>query len=437
MRRRDFLALPLGALASAAGGRAQAPPADITLRIAEVTWDLGPKRRIRTFAYNGQIPGPLLRVRAGRPLTVDVVNDTPGQDIVHWHGLHIPSDVDGAVEQGTPPVAPRSRRRYTFTPEPSGTRWYHSHGMAHRDLKKSTYSGQAGIMVVEGQGTTGDYDQEALVFLKEFEPYFRRNGPLDVEFRAFTINGRMAGAGEPIRVTAGERVLLRIVNASATLHHRVALPAHRFLVVALDGNPVPRPSLVPVVEVSPGERVDAIVEMSVPGVWWLGETRDAQRNAGMAIAVEYAGRPGPPRWIPAPPDAWDYGAFASRSAPPAPDETRTLVFRPKDDGHHWLINGKGYPDTDPIVVREGLRYRWILDNQSADDHPVHLHRHTFEVVRVADRRMSGIFKDVVVVPAWKQVEVDVPAAHPGLSLFHCHQQFHMDMGFMAMMRYEP
>lgn len=77
----------------------------------------------------------------------------------------------------------------------------------------------------------------------------------------------------------------------------------------------------------------------------------------------------------------------------------------------------------------------MLDNQSANDHPMHLHRHSFEVVKMAGRPMSGIRKDVVVVPAWKQVEVDVPAVHPGLSLFHCHQQFHMDMGFMTMMRY--
>ena len=156
----------------------------------------------------------------------------------------------------------------------------------------------------------------------------------------------------------------------------------------------------------------------------------------MAIAVEYAGHAGAPRWSPPPPFAWDYGAFGGAATAAPPDETLTMVFRAKADGHSWTINGKGYPDTDPIVVREGRRYRWILDNQSADDHPVHLHRHTFEVVRVGDRRMSGILKDVVVVPAWKQVEVDVPAVHPGLSLFHCHQQFHMDMGFMTMMRYQ-
>jgi FtsP/CotA-like multicopper oxidase with cupredoxin domain len=366
---------------------------------------------------------------------VDVHNDARELDIVHWHGLHIPSDVDGAIEQGTPPVLPRSLRRYAFTPDPAGTRWYHSHGMAHRNLSKSTYSGQFGLCIVGDDNHPGQYDVEVPILLKEFDPYFRREGPLDVEFRTFTINGRIAGAAEPIRVKASQRVLLRILNASATLHHRLALPRHQFLVTALDGNPVPRPSRVPIIDVSPGERVDAIVEMNAPGVWWLGELRNAQRDAGMAIAVEYADQPGPPRWEPQRPFAWSYGLFGGTEEPREPDERLTLVFRAKPDGHHWTINGKSYPETDPILVRQGRRYRWILDNQSANDHPVHLHRHSFEVVRVGDERMSGVWKDVVVVPAWKQAEVDVPAIHPGLSLFHCHQQFHMDMGFMAMMRY--
>jgi len=437
MKRRDFLAMPAGVICAAAIGRAwQEPAPDLTLRIAEIAWEIAPRRTIRTLAYNGSVPGPLLRVRAGKPFIVDVWNDHTREDVVHWHGLHIPSDVDGAIEQGTPAVAPRSHRRYTFTPEPAGTRWYHSHGMAHRDLKKATYTGQAGVLIVEGPGDPGAYDREEVIVLKEFEPYFRRDGPLDVEFRTFTINGKMAGAAEPIRVKAGERVLFRMVNASATLHHRLALPGHAFHVIALDGNRVPAPRSVPVVEIAPGERVDAIVEMASAGVWWLGEIRNAEREAGMAIAVEYAGQSGGPRWTPPPPFAWDYGLFGSPATNRPADETRSFVFKAKPDGHTWTINGKSYPDSDPIVVREGRRYRWIFDNQSANDHPVHLHRHTFEVVRVGDRRMSGILKDVLNVPAWKQSEVEVTANHPGLSLFHCHQQFHMDMGFMAMMRYD-
>lgn len=437
MHRREFLALPAGLISAAALARAQQDtPADLTLRISEIEWEIAPRRTIKTLAYNGAIPGPLVRARAGRPFTVDVRNDYTRDDIVHWHGLHIPSDVDGAIEEGTPPVPPRSQRRYTFTPEPIGTRWYHSHGMAHRDLKKGTYTGQAGVMIVEGPGDRGAHDREEVIVLKEYEPFFRRNGPLDVEFRAFTINGKMAGAGEPIRVRVGERVLFRIVNASATLHHRLALPAHEFRVVALDGNAVPVPRSVPVLDIAPGERVDAIVEMAHAGVWWLGEVRQWQREGGMAIAIEFAGQSGPPRWIAPRPFTWDYGIFSATATDPAPVETLTMAFKAKPDGHTWMINGKSYPKTDPIVVRAGRRYRWILDNQSADDHPVHLHRHTFEVVRVGDRRMSGLLKDVLNVPAWKQAEVEVPAIHPGLSLFHCHQQFHMDMGFMAMLRYD-
>ena len=101
---------------------------------------------------------------------------------------------------------------------------------------------------------------------------------MDVEFKLFSINGKMLGAGEPIRVQPSQRVLFRIVNASATLHHRLALPGHLFRVIALDGNPVPAPARVPILDLGPGERVDAIVEMNRPGVWILGEVRTDQRD---------------------------------------------------------------------------------------------------------------------------------------------------------------
>lgn len=456
MDRREFLTLSAGWASTALVGidphpfaRRGAPSptllpqpqraGDITLRIGEVTWELAPKRTIRTLAYNGQVPGPVLRATAGHLLTVDVWNDTKDEELVHWHGMHVPPEVDGAAEEGTPPVPPNGgHRQYQFTPGPVGTRWYHSHGHAGRDLKKKTYTGQFGLFVVDAAGAdAGAYDQEVPLLLHEWEPRFTNDGPLDVEFRSFSINGRMSGAGEPVRVRPSQRVLFRIVNASATLHHRLALPRHQFLVTALDGSAVPNPKPVPVVDVSPGERVDAIVEMNAPGVWILGELRADQRASGMGIVVEYADQAGPARWEPPPPFTWDYGAFGGVDTPADPDGRTTLVFRATDDGHHWTINGKAHPHADPIVVQENKRYRWLFDNQSANDHPVHLHRHTFEVVRVADRRMSGIWKDVVVVPAWKQVEVDVPAAHPGITLFHCHQQFHMDMGFMTMMHYAP
>lgn len=413
-----------------------AAAADVTLRIGRLALELKPGRTVETLAYNGQVPGPVLRARHGRPMTVDIWNDTKDEDIVHWHGFHIPSEVDGAYEEGTPGVPPNGgRRRYSFTPDPAGTRWYHSHNTAGRNLKKSTYTGQFGLFVVETGDDPGSYDLEVPILLHEWEPRFTNQGPMDVTFRYFSINGKMLGGGEPIRVRQHQRVLFRIVNASATLHHKLALPGHLFYVTALDGNAVPNPAPVPVLDLGPGERVDAVVEMTRPGVWILGEVRAAQREAGMGIAIEYADQTGPPRWAPTELDAWSYSRFGRPAILPEPDGRLSMAFRATSDGHHWTINGKSHPRTDPIIVQANKRYRWLLDNQSADAHPMHLHRHRFEIVRFAGQPVAGIWKDVVVVPAWSQVEIDVPTTQPGLSLFHCHQQFHMDMGFMTMMRY--
>jgi FtsP/CotA-like multicopper oxidase with cupredoxin domain len=441
MIRRRMLSLIGCGISSAALAPSQsthavdAPDADITLRIQEVNLELAPRQFVRTVAYNGRVPGPLLRVTEGKPITVDVWNETDDDEMVHWHGLHIPSDVDGSHEEGTPHVPRHGHRRYVFTPRPAGTRWYHSHVASGRNLHTGTYTGQFGMLVVEPAGDPGRYDLDIPVLLHEWDPHFTKEGPLDVEYKLFSVNGRMLGAGEPIYVRSSQRILLRILNGSATELHRLALPGHRFHVVALDGNALSRDHTVPVVEVAPGERVDAIVEMNNPGVWIFGEVQDRQRNLGMGIVVEYANQPGPPRWVPPQPVPWDYTNFGGQETAPDPDGRIPLVFRQPKGSHHFTINGKSYPHTAPLVVEANRRYRMIFDNQSADAHPVHLHRHTFEITRFVDRPTSGVFKDVVVVPAWKKVEVDFVANNPGPTLFHCHQQFHMDFGFMTMMQY--
>jgi len=366
---------------------------------------------------------------------VDVINETGDEEIVHWHGLHVPSDVDGSPEEGTPLVPAHGQRRYTFTPTPAGTRWYHTHVGAGNNLHKATYTGQFGMMIVEPHSDPGRYDLEVPVLLHEWDPYWDDKGPRSVGYKWFSVNGKMLGSGEPIRVRAGQHVLFRIVNSSATLAHRMALSGHEFRVVALDGNPVPSPRIVPVLELAPGERIDAVVEMQNPGVWALASTHVERRIAGMGIIIEYANQSGPPRWAPVPNVAWDYTAFGEHRDPRPPDGHLSLIIKEKP-GDRWTINGKSFPRTDPIMVQAGRRYRCLLDNQSADPHPLHLHRHTFELIRIADTRTSGLMKDVVVVPAWKEAEIDVTADHPGPTLFHCHQQFHMDNGFMAMMLYQ-
>jgi FtsP/CotA-like multicopper oxidase with cupredoxin domain len=420
----------------------QAPP-DYTLEIAEIDWELSAKKKIRTTAYNGQIPGSLLRVTEGAPVSIDILNHLDREEIVHWHGQWIPVDVDGAMEEGSPMIGPGERTRITFSPRPAGLHWYHTHAMANHDLKRGLYSGQFGILhVAPASGDPGRYDQEQFIVLHDWEPYYAASddGSMMVSYVCGSVNGRMLGHGEPIRVREGERVLFQILNASATEAHWLALPRHKFQALAMDGAPVATQSSVETLRLGPAERITALVTMDTPGVWVLGEVQKAFRDAGMGVVVEYAGSTGKPQESGTKKVAWDYRVFGdSTPATHKPDVTIPLVFTSRFKGHgaldEWMINGKSWPHADPIIVHEELRHRLVFDNRSMDDHPVHLHRHNFELVSIRGAATSGVHKDVVIVEAGTRVEADLVASNPGNTLFHCHQQDHMDMGFMALFKY--
>jgi len=448
MLRREFLEWMSSACLSFVSSSvlpriAEPSKADATLHISPVELEIAPGKIIKTTGYNGSAPGPFLRFREGQQVTVDVFNDTKDPELVHWHGLFLPSEVDGSAEEGTPLIPPSRSQRYSFVARPSGTRWYHTHVAAGRDLKRATYTGQFGMVYIEPTREPGQYDAEYSLCLHGWQPYLSAaggEGSLEAVYQSFSINDRALGHGEPIRVREGERVLFRILNASATLQHQIALAGHQFTVISLDGNPVAVPRTVGVLSLGPAERVDAIVTMDAPGVWILGELDDAIRSNGLGVVVEYENRSETPQWVgPHAATPWDYTLFGSPGKLPEAAEMIPLVFRRKFAGNnwvdHWTINNKEYPKTDPILVRNNTRYRLRFDNQSDEDHPVHLHRHTFELTQFAGKSTAGVFKDVVVVPRRNAVEVDFLANHPGLTLFHCHQQLHMDFGFMTLLRY--
>ena len=248
-----------------------------------------------------------------------------------------------------------------------------------------------------------------------------------------------------MRVKQGQRVLFHVLNGSATEIRSLALPGHSFQVVALDGNPVPHPARVPVLWLGTAERVSAIVEMNHPGVWILGDLDNDDRRHGMGIVVEYAGSVGKPQWIPPAPFRWDYTRFAKPGATaPAPDETIEMTFakdNAAEDGlNRWTINGAAYPMMEEMAppafhLKQGKRYRLRMRNATDDIHPIHLHRHSFELTNLAGKPAAGILKDVVMLGGYQKHEVDFVADNPGLTLFHCHQQMHMDFGFMALFDY--
>ena len=429
-------------------------PAGHAFTIKPCTIEISPGVNIKTLAYNGQVPGPLLRLRQGVPVTIDVTNATASADIVHWHGLTTDVINDGAMEEGSPMIAPGETLRYHLTPNPAGLRWYHTHVVAGTNLEVGTYSGQFGFLLVEGANDPNHYDQEVFLAVHHWQPSFvpmvetmqaqSANHPTtsgsDVGYQYATINQHRLGAGEPIRVKQGQRVLMRLLNASATENVVLALPGHTFRIVAMDGNPVPNPKEVAVISLAVAERVDAIVEMKSPGVWVLGSTLEKSRQMGLGIVVEYAGKSGPPVWKDPQSTAWDYAQFASPTAAPTPDEAFTLALidlGPLNGSKFdtWAINGASWPDIEPLKVKRGKRYRLVFQNTSGDQHPMHLHRHTFEVVSIGDKNFSGLKKDVVNVMPLDTVAVDFVAGNPGDTLMHCHMQLHMDFGFMQLIKY--
>ena len=488
MNRRDLLKLGPLALAAAASRNASAQmvmlpgaptpesvptpapaagSADITLRIAPVTVELAPDRILSTIGYNGTSPGPVLGMKEGKPVTVNVSNETDTPETVHWHGFLIPADVDGSEEEGTPTVPPHGSRTYKFTPAPSGSRWYHSHAMAMADLHKGTFTGQFGFVYVEPMANPGNYDQELFLAIRDWEPFFTTqmvdmdadedpNAPqperpavlntaangLEVNSTTYSINDKALGAGEPIRVTQGQRVLFHFLNASAIENRRIALGGHRFQVIALDGNPVPNPALVETLSLGAGERVCAMVEMNNPGNWILGAPEDLIRNAGLGVLVGYANQHKQPQWIAPASLKWDYTIFGNKADPaggPSTAQNIDMVFEKVPGGagkfNTFTVNGKPYPHENEFVLHQGQRYRLTFRNRTDDAHPLHMHRHQWELIDINGKPTAGVIKDIVVVPYYGRAMVEFTASQPGLTLFHCHIQAHMDYGFKALFRY--
>jgi FtsP/CotA-like multicopper oxidase with cupredoxin domain len=426
---------------------------DLKIEIAPAVVDVAPGHTITTTAYNGSAPGPLIRLQEGRSVMVEILNHTDLEEYVHWHGFEISAELDGSEEEHSLPVPAHGRLCYQMTPIQAGSRYVHSHAMSMDDLTRGVYSGQFAFVYVEPKINPGRYDQEVFLTTHEWEPYFIEGdddqtgmteehdgetdwGPsfVEVGYGVSSINGKALGHGEPIRTKEGQRVLFHILNASATENIQLYLPGHEFVVVALDGNPVPRPRRVGVLELGAAERVDAFVDMQNPGVWILGSTDDDVRGSGLGILIEYAGKKGVAAHAAPAGPAWDYWLFGEDRESAKPDETIPMVIDrvdPDGNGHeHWTINGRTYSDqNEPRLLRKGSRYRLVFTNRTGDAHPLHLHRNTFELTSIDGKPTAGVRKDVVLIKGFQTVEVDFTPKQEGLTLFHCHQQMHMDQGF--------
>lgn len=245
------------------------------LEAAVIEWRILSDESVEAYAFNHQVPGPRIRVTEGDRVRINVTNNLPEETSVHWHGLILPNDMDGAADVTQDPIAPGDTFTYEFTAAAAGTYFYHSHKEPDRQQGLGLY----GALIIDprdpSRDAAYDYDQEVVIQLQEWlerdgytYPAMMMEGALP---NFFTINGRAYPETQRISMRVGERLRVRFIGTHNNFIHPMHIHGGPFEIVETDGYPVPRAArlIKDTVNVGPGERYDVIWEARRPGKWLL------------------------------------------------------------------------------------------------------------------------------------------------------------------------
>ncbi len=242
------------------------------LETSVISWDILPGQTMQAYAFNRQVPGPRLRVVEGQRVRINVRNNLADPTSVHWHGLVLPNEMDGAAEVTQPPIEPGETFSYEFTAEDPGTFFYHSHYEPDRQQALGLY----GALIIDPKdGPAYQYDHEVVIQLQEWleregltYPAMSMEGGLP---NFFTINGKSYPETQTIRMRVGEKLLVRFIGTHNNFVHPMHIHGGPFRIVETDGYPVPPGArlLKDTVNVGPGERYGVIWTAQRPGKWLL------------------------------------------------------------------------------------------------------------------------------------------------------------------------
>jgi FtsP/CotA-like multicopper oxidase with cupredoxin domain len=414
------------------------------------------------WCYNGMVPGPEIRVRQGQRIRVRVSNALAEDTTVHWHGLRVPNPVDGVPYLTQVPIAPGKDYVYEFAPPDAGTYWYHSHTNTAEQIGRGLYGP---LIVDEAEPIRVDRDvtwvlddwrltvEAAIKDDFHNASDFARAGRLG---STITVNGK---APAPMKVRAGERIRLRLINAANARIFALRFQNHRPQVIALDGQPVkpfvPRGGAV---QLAPAQRVDLVLDMSSdPG------SRDTVLDTffpqapykllDLAYSDEVPLRQSPldasielpPNPVPTPDiseamredvviEGGDLGQLDGASLKGRDTGVSELFLL----GKMWAINGiAGFRTVMPPLFTVPLGRTAVLHfkNLTAWPHPMHMHGHHFTVLEHdGDDSNVGALRDTVQLGPGEQAKAAFVADNPGDWLFHCHINSHAEAGMIAVIR---
>jgi FtsP/CotA-like multicopper oxidase with cupredoxin domain len=431
---------------------------------------------VPTLAYGDTVPGPLIRANIGDELVIAVSNRLDSPTSVHWHGIALRNDMDGA-EPATPNIPGGQDFTYRFSVPNSGTYWAHPHTGLEEDT--GLY-----LPVIVDDPTESNYDAEWIVVLDDWtdgigkspqQLYADLSGPNksampnmpagpavgrgratpttpdpgigtsdllggdagDIMYPYYLINGRIPSAPTSFNAKPGQRIRIRFINTGSDTAFRVALAGHEMTVTHTDGYPVV-PTQVDALLIGMAERYDVIVT-AADGVFPLIAIAEGKGSFARALLVTGAGSPPDLQFQPAELTK-RVGVIQMFTAttpvslgPPEPNLNLPVVLGGNMMQYNWMINGEPYSKTDPLHVRLGQRPTLTFDNPTMMYHPIHLHGHTFQLLN-ADGSPGARKDTVIVLPNQKIVAVLV-ADNPGTWVMHCHNTYHQFAGMQTRLDY--
>jgi FtsP/CotA-like multicopper oxidase with cupredoxin domain len=421
------------------------------------------------WGFEGEAPGPILRVRQGQRLDVQLVNKLAQPTTIHWHGIRVPNDMDGVPNLTQHAVMPGEVFPYSFVCADAGTYWYHPHGNGAEQLGR----GLSGVLVVE-ETRPPRVDREFVWVLSDWK--LKDDGGIDPDFanpqersHDGRIGNRITVNGEPgglVPLRPNERVRIRLANVANARIFELGFEGHDPWLVALDGQPVPPKKLgKDRLVLGPGMRADLLLDaIADPGErhpllhYPPGDDPAPLLRFVYRDVEPLRARPlPPPAALPPNPIAVPTLARAERhelifaggaqmmqmgmQKPPQP--------QPGAEGDHphgsWTVNGKAmvqdsgsahsHDKMPPIVIlKRGTSVVFAIKNDSVFDHPIHFHGHTFRILTRNGKPQPPRLTDTVLMTQQETAEIAFVADNPGDWMLHCHILEHQESGMGAVFR---
>lgn len=414
---------------------------DLEARVTDV--EFTPGVTTTAWTYNGLLPGPFIRAKVGDTLVVNFRNSLPEPTTIHWHGVRVPNDMDGAPGMTQALIEPGGTFRYTFVLRDAGTFWYHPHHSSSNQVGRGLY----GPIVVDDPAEPDVFGDELVLVLSDisvdddgavadgdsggsFGDLFGREG------KVMLVNGRVLPT---LRARAGKPQRWRIINAARARYYSFRLGRDAVVRIGGDGGLIGRPEPLTVVDLVPGERMDVVfTPQFAPGSQVPLRWRPVDRGYGTVF-----GRSAEPimeiSTVDEPPVASD----------PVPDRLREiqavdisdvvthtldLTIETRGAAVEMGINGVPAWRAAPLQARIGETHVWTITNNSAFDHPFHLHGYFFQVIAPG---LPPEWKDTVNVPVDSSIRIAIRFdERPGMWMYHCHILDHADVGMMGHLHVE-